>query len=327
MALIVNDPIHVRLPLAKRAAKRALLGSANLIRRWLLRSGRHVAVKPPKYLKIETTNACQAKCVYCPRDEMTRKIGIMELPLFQKIVDDAVAMGIPSLHVQNYGEPLLDKGLVEKVRYAKQRGMPHVTFFTNGALLEEEISRQLIDAGLDEINVSLDPGTKEMHDRIRLHLFHDDIVRNLETLIRVRRELQAPRPKVTIASVIHAENRGAIDDFIARWSPGVDEMHFQDEHTWGHATEELTRRTAYPCLRLWLTLTVLWDGRVSMCCVDFDGQYVLGNVRQHRLQEIWNNEAYRTLRQEHLLRLEDNPLCSHCTLRLKDTPLWIKDIL
>ena len=49
---------------------------------------------------------------------------------------------------------------------------------------------------------------------------------------------------------------------------------------------------AYPCYRLWLTFTVLWDGRVSLCCADFDGRHVLGDLNTSSIREIWNAEPY-----------------------------------
>ena len=43
----------------------------------------------------------------------------------------------------------------------------------------------------------------------------------------------------------------------------------------------------YPCYRMWLTFTVLWDGRVSLCCADYDGRNVLGDLRTSTIAEVW----------------------------------------
>ena len=56
----------------------------------------------------------------------------------------------------------------------------------------------------------------------------------------------------------------------------------------------------YPCYRPWLTFTVLWDGRVSLCCADFDGKTILGDLNTSTIQEIWNAEPYRAVRRQHL---------------------------
>ena len=98
---------------ARSAAERALLKNAGPVRRLLLKTGRDKAKRLPDIVQIESTNLCNAKCVFCPRDEMHRRQGVMEMDLFRKIADECAALGITHIRVHNYGEPFLDKQLVE----------------------------------------------------------------------------------------------------------------------------------------------------------------------------------------------------------------------
>ena len=107
-------------------------------------------------MQIESTNICNAKCVFCPRDEMHRKQGVMSFELFKKVVDECVELGITHVRVHNYGEPFMDRQLVEKVRYAKQKGIQEVGMISNGSLITEQVARGMIEAGLDAINISVD---------------------------------------------------------------------------------------------------------------------------------------------------------------------------
>jgi len=104
-------------------AERALQANARTVRRVLLATGRERARHVPDIVQIESTNLCNAKCVFCPRDEMHRQQGVMDMALFQKIVDECAALGVTHVRVHNYGEPFLDRQLVEKVRYAKSKGV------------------------------------------------------------------------------------------------------------------------------------------------------------------------------------------------------------
>ena len=72
-------------------------------------TGRDRAVRLPDIVQIESTNLCNAKCVFCPRDEMHRRQGVMDMDLFTKIVDECAALGITHVRVHNYGEPFLDR--------------------------------------------------------------------------------------------------------------------------------------------------------------------------------------------------------------------------
>src|SRR6476469_6627314 len=102
---------------ARGAAEHLLRAQAKPVRRLLLATGRDRAPRMPEIVQIESTNICNAKCVFCPRDDMHRRQGIMSLELFKKIVDECAELGITHVRVHNYGEAFVDRKLVEKVRY------------------------------------------------------------------------------------------------------------------------------------------------------------------------------------------------------------------
>ena len=58
---------------------------------------------------------------------------------------------------------------------------------------------------------------------------------------------------------------------------------------------------------------MLWDGRVSLCCADFDGRTILGDLNTSTIQEIWNAEPYRAARRQHL-ESGGPDICRSCDL-------------
>ncbi len=208
---------------------------------------------------------------------MHRQQGVMEMGLFQKVVDECAALGITHVRVHNYGEPFLDRQLVEKVRYAKSRGIREVGMISNGSLITEEIAAGMIDAGLDAINISVDAGGKETFERTRVHLDYDTVIGNIRTLVRLRGERGRTHPKL-ILSFVRQDNSSDEQGFIREWSQVADKIHVTDLHNWAGTLNDRSD-VHYPCYRLWLTFTVLWDGRVSLCCADFDGRHILGDLR------------------------------------------------
>jgi hypothetical protein len=80
-----------------------LLRAARPVRRLLLLAGRDRAPRLPEIVQIESTNICNARCVFCPRDEMKRRQGVMDDFLYRKIVDECAALGIGHLRLHNYG--------------------------------------------------------------------------------------------------------------------------------------------------------------------------------------------------------------------------------
>lgn len=308
----------------RSVVERGLLANARSVRRLLLATGRQRARQWPDIVQIESTNLCNAKCVFCPRDEMHRRQGIMDMDLFKKVVDECAALGITHVRVHNYGEPFLDRQLVEKVRYAKSRGIAEVGMISNGSLITEEIARGMIEAGLDAINISVDAAGKETFERTRVHLEYETVVGNIRTLARLRRDMGRRRPKL-ILSFVRQSDSADEQNFIREWSQIADKIHITDMHNWA-GTLNTRSDVQFPCYRLWLTFTVLWDGRVSLCCADFDGRHILGDLRTSTIEEIWNGPAYRAVRRQ---QLENGgpEICRSCDLPKKDSPLWVKRLI
>jgi sulfatase maturation enzyme AslB (radical SAM superfamily) len=309
---------------ARSAAERALLKHAGPVRRLLLKTGRDKARRLPDIVQIESTNLCNAKCVFCPRDEMHRRQGVMEMDLFKRIVDECAALGITHIRVHNYGEPFLDRQLVDKVRYAKSKGIHNVGMISNGSLITEEVARGMIEAGLDAINISMDAAGRDVFEKTRIHLKFDDVVGNVRALHRIRTEMGRRLPKL-ILSFVRQNNSAEEQAFVREWSPLADKIHFTDLHNWAGALHDHSN-VRFPCYRLWQTFTVLWDGRVSMCCADFDGRHILGDLRTSTIARVWNSPAYRAARREHL-ESGGPDICRSCDLPKKDSPLWVKRLL
>jgi MoaA/NifB/PqqE/SkfB family radical SAM enzyme len=300
-----------------------LLKRAKLVRRLLLGISRDRAPLP-EIVQIEATNLCNARCVFCPRDRMQRKQGVMDMALYRKIADETAALGIRHVRLHNFGESLIDRQLVEKIRYAKSRGIAEVGLISNGSLLTEPVARAIVEAGLDAINISVDAGGRETFERTRVGLNYDRVMENVEGLVRVRKEAGARSPKL-ILSFVRQQDSADERAFIERWSPVADKVHITDLHNWA-GTLHTQSDIRFPCYRPWLTFTVLWDGRVSLCCADFDGTVILGDLRAQTIAEVWNNDGFRAIRRKHLA--EGGPdICRACDLPHKDSPLWIRKLI
>jgi hypothetical protein len=309
---------------ARRTAESFLKRNARPLRRLMVLAGRDRAPRLPEIVQIEATNICNAKCTFCPRDDMKRRQGIMDMALFTKIVDECAGLGISHIRMHNYGEAFVDKRLPEKIGYAKSRGIPEVGVITNGSLLGPEVAQAVIEAGLDAINISLDAAGRDTFESTRLGLKYDKVIANVEGLVRLRRELGRTRPKL-ILSFVRQDNSAEEQAFIDHWSAVADKIHVTELHNWAGT---LRRRADvnFPCYRQWLTFTVLWDGRVSLCCADLDGHVVLGDLNTQTIAEIWNGDAYRRVRREQL-ESGGPAICRNCDLPAKDSPLWVSKLV
>lgn len=110
------------------------------------------------YLRISITDRCNLRCIYCMPEEgicQTTHNAILTYDEIQRICHCMAALGIKKIKLTG-GEPLTRKNSSVLVKMVKEvPGIEKVTLTTNGILLGEQM-RNLADAGLDNINISLD---------------------------------------------------------------------------------------------------------------------------------------------------------------------------
>jgi MoaA/NifB/PqqE/SkfB family radical SAM enzyme len=217
-----------------------------------------VASRPPVCLYLEVTNRCNLLCTTCPRTyEELEPPADMSFDLFTSIVDQVPDLARAVLH--GVGEPMLVADLPRMVKYLRDRGV-YVLFNTNGTVLSERSGRALIDAGLDELRVSLDASNRESFEAIRGRDYFGRILRN----VRAFRELQEregySKPQVSVWLTGLKENVEQLPEFVKIAAQiGVREVYLQrlvffDSATVGKARpdqalfERLTRQEA-ACLK------------------------------------------------------------------------------
>src|ERR1700733_14892888 len=155
-----------------------------------------VAQHEPVCLYLETTNRCNLLCTTCPRTyEQLEPEADMPWELFTSLIDQYPNIARVVLH--GIGEPMLVKDLAQRVAYLKARNI-YVLFNTNGTLLTKTNGRALIEAGLDELRVSLDAAEPEVFQMVRGKDFFSKIVANVQTFTTMQRELHTPKPRVSL---------------------------------------------------------------------------------------------------------------------------------
>jgi len=294
--------------ISSKTTCRALGGAYELARR-----------RFPAVVRIETTNACNARCVICPHHRIKRPIRTMDDGLFTKIIDECAAFGCKEVHLHNFGEPLLDKRLEERICYAKSKALRKVRIFSNGSLINRKRARGLIEAGLDEIKISLDGATREEFERIRVPLKFDRLIQNIKDLVAIRNEMRSPlRICVTCCSTSNKQ------DTMRPLKHLVDDFSFAKIHNWAGESDSIQSETGpagkirKPCSRVWRTFTILANGDVALCCLDYDGQFLLGRIDDaNSIDEVFNGAAYRKVRLLHTqARQAEISLCRDCTKSL-----------
>ncbi|MBM3293341.1 MAG: radical SAM protein [Candidatus Aminicenantes bacterium] len=273
----------------------------------------------PVRLWVEPTSVCNLRCLMCPNKDLPREQkGFMDFGLFRKIIDEAKDF-IFDVHLLHRGESLLHPDFFRMVRYAREAGIS-TRFHTNGTLLDEDKSRRLIEAGLDQFALSFDGFDAPSYESIRVNAKFEATISNIRRFLEIKREMGAKRPSTTI-ELIHFPNvfakgsRPKRRAFLERFRGlPLDHVHVKELHNWAGQAGPAGARGGYSaCTFLWHALIIFWDGSVLPCTQDFFGYYPLGNVKEDSIRTIWNNERMIRLRTKILARdVADLETCGRC---------------
>jgi GTP 3',8-cyclase len=110
------------------------------------------------FLRISVTDRCNFRCIYCMPEQGVTLIQHSEILTFEEIRDVAVtgvSYGIDKIKITG-GEPLVRKRIVDLVAMlAEIPGVKDLSMTTNGSLLDR-FAGDLVKAGLNRVNISLD---------------------------------------------------------------------------------------------------------------------------------------------------------------------------
>ncbi|AGB41191.1 molybdenum cofactor biosynthesis protein A [Halobacteroides halobius DSM 5150] len=164
------------------------------------------------YLRISITDRCNLRCRYCMPPEGVDFIEHDQILSYEKIVrivQTGAKLGIKKVRVTG-GEPLVRKGAVDLIRMLKNiSGIEEVALTTNGVLLAKYAS-QLVTAGLDRVNISLDT---LQQDKFREITNFDQLEQVIEG-IKSALEVGLTPVKINVV-VMQSINDDEIFDFIA----------------------------------------------------------------------------------------------------------------
>jgi len=155
---------------------------------------------------VEPTNRCNLECRICMRHEWSEPLGEMDGETFSRIIEGLRGFSpVPLVFFGGLGEPLAHPDIVKMVAQASTLGA-QVELITNGTLLTREMSRKLIEAGLDMLWVSLDGANPESYADVRLGAAFPEVIANV-SVFRDACHLAFPhRPQIGVVFVAMKRN-------------------------------------------------------------------------------------------------------------------------
>ena len=231
-----------------------------------------------KIYAMELTNRCNGGCTWCPREKMTRSQGFMRMSTVLNIAQHMKRIGQNYVALHHMGEPLLHPEIGTILLELKLWGIK-TELSTNGSNLLQTLS-QLIDTSLVRVRVAVDYFGFTASDRFRKSYFEQ-----LDVAIG---ELVDNGVDVYVHSL-------EADLFALQWLkdkyPAIT-LHTKDFDNWAGQVSGISKLPPGECyFKTKNYVVVLWDGTIVVCCMDFDGKYVLGDINKN--PEILVHNTYK----------------------------------
>jgi MoaA/NifB/PqqE/SkfB family radical SAM enzyme len=232
---------------------------------------------------IETTTHCNLRCKFCPNSKYDRGLKQnekrMDEKTFKKIIDELAEINYRGIiRPFYYGDPLTDERMPKFVRYIKIK-IPEAKVYlnTNGIALTIPLYKKLQEAGIDYLMIS--QYTPKMLQNVK------EFFEYLKT--RPERENKA-KYRIFEVDKLATSNRGGEIEV-----PNIAERPF----------------CAYPGH---YDLNINYKGDVLLCCNDYHGRVVFGNIKSEKIMDIWKKQHYSKIRKEVLKGIYKLPLCKKC---------------
>ena len=297
----------------------------------------------PLTLSIEPTTACNLRCPECPSGlrAFTRPTGNLRPDFFRAVIDE-LHRDLIYLIFYFQGEPYINPGFLEMVRYAHNRHLYTITS-TNGHFLNRENARRTVESGLDRLIISVDGTTQEVYEKYRRMGDLEVVLQGARNVVYWKRKLKSKTPHIIFQFLVVRPNEHQISDlYDLAGQIGIDEVKLKSAQVYdyrkGHplipeddrysrytlqadGTYRTKNRLLNHCWKLWHSCVVTWDGIVVPCCFDKDARHRLGDLKENTFRDLWHGPAFLRFRSQVLKGRDQIDICSNCTEGCK---VWLR---
>jgi radical SAM protein with 4Fe4S-binding SPASM domain len=264
----------------------------------------------------------------CPHTIMKRKGKNMKLGEFKKILDNVLQhYKIRRLVISGFGEPFIDKEIVDKIKYAnKKYPKLEIEIYTNASLLTKEMADELLKTNVKKITFSIN-ATKKNYKKV-MGLDYENTKNNVLYFLNKKKELKKG-PLTNLSLMILKENETDIENFMNMWKPLADSVRIYSPSDWAKSLKVETIQQApfknkrWPCFALWGNITVDVEGNVVMCCRDYESRVKFGNLLKEDIKEIRNSKKYKDLQKKQLAFNFSTPICKNCDNSFDSSLDWV----
>ena len=279
----------------------------------------------PKDVQIQTMTGCNSRCIFCPHGKTRNPIlpgQEMSWDNFTKIVDEILSHDVNRISPYLMNEPFMDKRLPELISYMTRKKSKYTVtkVNSNGSLLTETLSKALLDSGLDRLNFSVHGIVAEEYERTMVGIKLTNVLHNIDRFLELKNAGGYDRPRVRVTMVRTRILEPQIPQIIEYWGSRNIKVNIQPLENRSHDAIHKQNLGVHNhklkpflwCDRMFKQIYILADGRVVLCCVDWEQTTIMGDARRESVFDIWHNNKYQEYRRNFLNGDLRGMLCNKC---------------
>jgi len=127
-------------------------------------------------------------------------------------------------------------------------------------------------------------------------LNYETVKNNIHRFIEIRTKHNVGLPKVVVLMVENDTNKNTRKQFLDEWKD-ADEAKIAKEENWsGEKRSTDVAPNMRVCPKIERQMEILVDGTVVLCCFDFEGKVIVGDVRKNKIEDIWTGSRLEEVR-------------------------------
>lgn len=251
---------------------------------------------------------------------MKREKWYMDEIVFEKALQEhSKIFDAKLLFPANVWEPLIDTRICSFIYKAKYSyNYKHIAMFSNATLLSKDNFDLLVTSWLTELILTLHGLKEDNFKNITWFNDYSVVKNNIINAMRANKEKNMP---VKIFLDIYSEypidevNKDEIVHVANECWVRLSILQMKDIHTWWWKINAVGKRSIW-CKRIYDQFWVLWNWDIVPCCIDVEWDYLLGNIQEKTLQEIFSDTPYlKLIALEKDKKISDLKLCEYCTIQ------------
>ncbi|UCB56977.1 MAG: SPASM domain-containing protein [Candidatus Omnitrophota bacterium] len=253
----------------------------------------------------------------CPRRtekfKQLIKDQFMEKRIFEKIIEECAKHKLFSIRLSLRGESFMHPQIFDFIELIKKTGIKEVASLTNGLALTPGKFERLVQLKFDWLTISVD-GLGSTYESIRKPAKFKEAFEKIKIYHQIKKRYNSSKPMVKIQAVWSAIKDNP-EEFYRTFSPYVDLIASNPLIDFSRANKHIGYDENFQCPYLYQRMVIAANGSVLLCSCDDYGEYIIGDVRNESIYEIWHgrkmNAARKWFKKGNRVWRENAP-CKYC---------------